>query len=57
MNIAGLVDAGLTALELPADPVTARGVALHLSRLAAMSALVLDVTLPDEVEPPARFEP
>jgi len=55
--IDNLVTAALTALGLPTDAATQRGVATHLTRLSSMAALVMSVPLADDIETPSVFEP
>lgn len=51
------VAAALASLALPADPDIVSGVSTHFTRLSAMSKLVMDVVLPDQVEAASTFEP
>lgn len=51
------VAASLTALDLPADADIVDAVAAHLARLSGLSALVMTVPIPDDVETPSIFEP
>lgn len=51
------VISSLAALGLPVDPDVVDAVCTHDARLSALSALFMEMTIPDEVETPSIFEP
>lgn len=51
------VAASLAALDLPADPETVDTVTTHFVRLSGLSALVMALPIPDDIETPSIFEP